>query len=844
MKKYLKGLLMVLLLFVCLTVVKANDRIVINQVEITSNMPIPAYGGEAANNYQYNTSNGMPAYMTPHMGDWYVRNGDTWVRYNSSLFKEGEYKYYNQIRIDGPDGLEYELSEGTKLFVDGSEWVKGNNINIEPTYSMIYYYSPIYVVEKDNDFELTFVNTRNLYVSESYVNTAINEFSVVNCVLGGTEPYTFSKVSGPSWVNVSASGTVSGTPTVAGENADLVIRVTDEEDNSKEMTVPVRATNIDPNSRVAVTNVVLTSNMHAPVYGEVVPNIYTYTTVEGDPVYMTPHMGAWYTEDGRRYNESTFKEGRYYFKNQIRIDGQYGSTHRLDENTRLYVDGEEWTIDSSSVSINPTYSMIYYASPIYEVIATPINEVNITGIVEPVEGAVPETLAVNVEDENISIRDVNWYLDDGNYDPNKPVTRFAANKRYMLVITFDTNVGYKFADDFDDGNINTNLPYLKAEFVSAGPDVRIYYEAKSLPRVTVAPKIKVSNANNNSVLVSWDAVENATKYDIYRSENKKKWSRVGSIDSTSFTNTGLTYGKTYYYKVTASNSASNKTSAIVSGKTVPNKMVIKTYGEGTNNVKIAWDKVSVNGYELYRSTNNKKWTKIKTITKNSTLAFNNTKLKANTTYYYKARAYKTVSGRKVYGPWSVVVKTKTAPVKPSVSLTLLDDLKLKFSFKGVSGASYYKMELSTESKFVDEGVIRTTATSPITETSEPYSLGTTIYMRVRACNSLDKCSAWTTVSRKVTPKTPGFTLKTTSKKVIVTLSKVNAADGYEIFRATSKKGKYTLVKSFTSEDELLQYVNNTTKGKTYYYKVRSYKLDDSDKKVYSPLSGIKSIRSK
>ena len=41
-----------------------------------------------------------------------------------------------------------------------------------------------------------------------------------------------------------------------------------------------------------------------------------------------------------------------------------------------------------------------------------------------------------------------------------------------------------------------------------------------------------------------------------------------------------------------------------------------------------------------------------------------------------------------------------------------------------------------------------------------------------------------------------------------------------------------------------EYVNNTTKGKTYYYKVRSYKLDDSDKKVYSPLSGIKSIRSK
>ena len=76
------------------------------------------------------------------------------------------------------------------------------------------------------------------------------------------------------------------------------------------------------------------------------------------------------------------------------------------------------------------------------------------------------------------------------------------------------------------------------------------------------------------------------------------------------------------------------------------------------------------------------------------------------------------------------------------------------------------------------------------------------------------------------------------------MSKVNEADGYQIYRATKKNGQYTKIKEFSSEVELLEYVNKTTKGKTYYYKVRSFKLNESGKRVYSPYSKIKSIKSK
>ena len=47
------------------------------------------------------------------------------------------------------------------------------------------------------------------------------------------------------------------------------------------------------------------------------------------------------------------------------------------------------------------------------------------------------------------------------------------------------------------------------------------------------------------------------------------------------------------------------------------------------------------------STDNKKWKSASTIKKNGTLEVNIKKLKANKKYYFKVRAYKKVSGKKL-----------------------------------------------------------------------------------------------------------------------------------------------------------------------------------------------------
>ena len=65
--------------------------------------------------------------------------------------------------------------------------------------------------------------------------------------------------------------------------------------------------------------------------------------------------------------------------------------------------------------------------------------------------------------------------------------------------------------------------------------------------------------------------------------------------------------------------------------------------------------------------------------------------------------------------------------------------------------------------------------------------------------------------------------KRVKSKVKLTLKKVKGADGYEIYRATSKKGKYQKIKTLKKGTIVYYTDGKAKKGKTYYYKVRAVK---------------------
>lgn len=101
-------------------------------------------------------------------------------------------------------------------------------------------------------------------------------------------------------------------------------------------------------------------------------------------------------------------------------------------------------------------------------------------------------------------------------------------------------------------------------------------------------------------------------------------------------------------------------SAGVSAKPVPATPTITVANAGSRKIKISWKKITgASGYEVYRATSKSgSYSKVKTVTSGSTVSYTNTGLSKGKTYYYKVRAYRTVSGKKVYGNYSAVKYAK------------------------------------------------------------------------------------------------------------------------------------------------------------------------------------------
>ncbi len=186
----------------------------------------------------------------------------------------------------------------------------------------------------------------------------------------------------------------------------------------------------------------------------------------------------------------------------------------------------------------------------------------------------------------------------------------------------------------------------------------------------ISPEItSVTSKAYNKLKVSWKAVPGAEQYIIYRSTSKKgtyeKVRTIGNIATTSWTDTKVSTGKTYYYKMKATvkmsgGSKTGKASAAVSGRAVPSAVRLKIATPSAGQVKLSWEKAAgADGYEVYRSTSgNGTYKKVKVISKGSVKTYTEKGLTSGKTYYYKVRVFCKVNGKKVYGGDSKVVSKK------------------------------------------------------------------------------------------------------------------------------------------------------------------------------------------
>ena len=357
--------------------------------------------------------------------------------------------------------------------------------------------------------------------------------------------------------------------------------------------------------------------------------------------------------------------------------------------------------------------------------------------------------------------------------------------------------------------------------------LRLFSPEYTISAAPAAPVVTAGNsATSGKPMLTWDAVDGATSYRVYRATSQNGPCRLlGSVTTTTYVNTGAKDGVTYYYMVTAvndsgesafSNTVSGQNKAVTSKPAAP---VVKIGNSATSGKPmLTWNAVSgATSYKVYRATSqNGTYSLLGTVT---TTSYINTGAKDGVTYYYKVKAVNS-AGESAFSN-TVSGQSKSVTPKPSAPVVKIGHSatsgKPMLTWNTVDGAASYKVYRAT-AKSGAYSVINTT--KALTYTNTGAALGTTYYYKVEALDAAGKSLGFSDVVEGKVAPVLAVGYSSVSGKPQLTWKAIPGATEYQVYRSTQQNSGYTKINTTTSTS----YVNTGAKANTtYYYKIVAVK---------------------
>lgn len=256
----------------------------------------------------------------------------------------------------------------------------------------------------------------------------------------------------------------------------------------------------------------------------------------------------------------------------------------------------------------------------------------------------------------------------------------------------------------------------------------------------------------------------------------------------------------------------------------------------TGKISLKWDAAAgSDGYEIYRSVNGSAYKLYKT-TKSA--SYTDSGIVKGSGYAYKI---KTVVG----GETSDFSTQKSAGIRldaPAVTVSVAKNRKkVTLKWKKIANATGYTVYRKYSGGKYEK--IASLGSKAVSYSDTSMMLGKNTYYKVVATgvsSSYGSADSNTVKANLTLVNASDLKLKAGSKSVTVSFKASATADYYVIYRATSKNGKYTAIKTTAKTS----FTDKNLKGaKKYYYKVRSVTKLGS-KKYYSSYSTAKSVVTK
>ncbi len=304
-------------------------------------------------------------------------------------------------------------------------------------------------------------------------------------------------------------------------------------------------------------------------------------------------------------------------------------------------------------------------------------------------------------------------------------------------VTFNYPSSWSDANDYSYQGMGTSASdFTKNDYMP------VYNAGSLIGGIDLAPaEPPVAPTGLSATAASWDAIDvdwnnnaepNIAYYQVYRSTSSgftpSTSNLIGSPTGSSYSDTGLNFQTTYYYKVIAVNSldASSSASSQASATTLayhappaaPTGLAVASKDE--NSISLNWNDNSESDIAYYQVIRDEE-----IIAEPTTSSFVDTGLLPDTTYAYNIKAVNTYGTGQVSEASSTLSVTTDAdldaPAQPSgLSITAITDnqIALDWNDNSESDFSHYTIHMSTSSGF------NPTTTNQVGESTESTYIST------------------------------------------------------------------------------------------------------------------------